>query len=536
LKNRFSLFIALLLGICLLFSSCDIILPNTTTKTTNPVNSGGEVLNLFSIDPTTLDPAVAGDSTSAQYILEIFSGLLKLDDKLEPGPDIATNWEVSPDGLTYTFHLRHDVTFQDGTPVTAQDFKYSWERAAAPDTRSQTALTYLGDIVGIKDIITGKATTASGIKVLDDYTLQVNIDSPKSYFLFKLTYPTSFVLDKSNVSSGSDWWVNPNGTGPFILNEWTQNQSLTLERNDNYYGTVASLSQVRYQFYTGNPMDLYETGDIDVTTGYTSYIDAIKDTSGPFYQDLSISPMLSIYYVGFNCSSPPFDDINVRKAFSLAIDKDKLVSLVYKDMVKKADGVLPPGIPGYNENLVGLGYDVNQARELIKSSKYGDISQLPPITLTTSGYGGGVGSTLEALVYQWKQNLGVDVSIRQLEPETYSYNLKVEKDQMFDTGWNADYPHPQDFLDILFSSGANYNYGEYSNPKFDALIQAANKETNLEQSLILYQQAEKVLVDDAACIPLSFDQNYLLIKPYVKGYSVNALGSVPLNTVSILRH
>jgi oligopeptide transport system substrate-binding protein len=537
LKNKPYIFIALLVIMSLLVSSCDIIWPlETTSRTVVTSYNSGKVLNLFSTDPTTLDPAVAGDSVSAQYILEIFSGLLKLNEKLEPSADIASTWEISSDGLTYTFHLRKDVMFQDGSPVTAQDFKYSWERAANPKTKSQTALTYLGDIVGIKEIIDGKTTTASGIKVLDDYTLQVDIDSPKSYFLFKLTYPTSFVLDKNNISSGPNWWLNPIGTGPFILSEWTENQSLTLVKNEIYYGKVAILDEVRYQFYTGNSMDLYETGDIDVTNAYSIYIDAIKDKTGPFYNDLSISPVLSIYYIGFNCAEPPFDDANIRKAFSMAIDKDKMVSLIYKDMVKRADGILPPGIPGYNENLNGLEFNVEKAMELIKNSKYGDVSNLPTITLTTSGYGGGIGSTLQTLVYQWKENLGIDVSIREIEPETYSYKLKDEKNQMFDTGWNADYPHPQDFLDILFSSGANYNYGNYSNSEFDSLIQAANGETNLEKSLVLYKQAEQILINDAACIPITFDQNYLLIQPYVKGYSPNALGSVSLNNVSIISH
>jgi oligopeptide transport system substrate-binding protein len=497
-------------------------------------NNEAKVLNLDSVDPTTLDPAISGDSISSQYIMEIYSGLLQLDDKLNPIGDIAKNWDISTDGLTYTFFLRQNVKFQDGRPVTAQDFKYSWERAAYPDTNSQTALTYLGDIVGIKEILIGKSQTASGIKVIDDHTLQVIIDSPKSYFIYKLTYPTSFVVDKYNVSKGRNWWHTPNGTGPFLLSQWTQNQSLTLEKNKEYYGNPANLDRVNYQFYSGNPMDLYETGKIDIGGVSVDYIDAIKDTSGPFYKDLVESPATSLYYIGFDCSAPPFDDINVRKAFNLAIDKNKIVSLVYRDLVVKADGILPPGIPGYNPNLVGLGYNVTKAREAIIASKYGEISNLPSITLTTSGVGGSVGSTLEALVYQWKQSLGVDVNIREIEPEAYTYKLKTEKNQMYDMGWSADYPHPQDFLDILFSTGTNNNYGQYSNSKVDALIEEANRAIDINQSYTLYQQAEQMIVDDAACIPLTFDSNYLLVKPYVKGYSLNPLGFADLRKVTLL--
>jgi oligopeptide transport system substrate-binding protein len=536
LKKNIILIGLIALVISMMVSGCDLIWPTSST-TTSPGNSDGEgVLNLYSTDPTTLDPAIAGDSTSSEYILQIYSGLLQLDNKLKPAPDIAKSWDISTDGLIYTFYLRQDVLFQDGRSLTAQDFKYSWERAANPETRSLTASTYLGDIVGINDVLKGKSKTASGINVINDYTLQVIIDSPKSYFLFKLTYPTAFAVDKDNVSSGSDWWRTPNGTGPFTLNEWTENKSLTMDRNDYYYGTPAKLDQVKYQFYSGIPMDLYETGKIDVTGVSTSYIDAISDTRGPFYKDMSTSPALGFYYIGFNCSAPPFDDANIRKAFNLAIDKDKIVSLIYRDMVLKADGILPPGIPGYNKNLIGSGYDVAKANELIKASKYGDVSKLPPITLTTSGYGGGISATLQALVYQWKYNLGIDVRVRQLEPDKYFYNLKTEKDQMFDTGWNADYPHPQDFLDILFSSGTNNNYGEYSNSTVDVLIDKANQESDLEKSFALYQQAEQMMVDDAACIPLTFDKNYLLIRSYVSGYSVSPLGFADLKQVSIIPH
>ncbi len=197
-------------------------------------------------------------------------------------------------------------------------------------------------------------------------------------------------------------------------------------------------------------MNLYETGKIDVTGASLIYIDRVNDKTGPFYQELSIVPELSFYYIGFNATKPPFDDVNIRRAFSQAIDKDKLVSLVFRDMVQRADGILPPGMPGFNPNLSGLSFDVSRAKQLIKESKYGDVANLPPITITTAGRGGEISQDLEAIVYQWRQNLGVEVKVRQLEPERFIYNLKEEKDEMFDLGWIADYPHPQDFLDVLF--------------------------------------------------------------------------------------
>jgi oligopeptide transport system substrate-binding protein len=533
--KKFILSLTVLLVISILFTGCDLLIPGDTPlsgDTNNP--PGGGVLNLSDIDPTTLDPAVSTETTSSQYILQIYSGLLKLDNDLQPAPDIASGLpEISSDGLTYTFKLRQDVKFHDGRPVTANDFKYSWERAANPNTNSQTAATYLGDIVGVDEVLAGRAKQISGVQVIDEYTLQVVIDSPKSYFLYKLTYPTTFVVDKNNLASGSEWWREPNGTGPFKLGKWALNESLTLVRNNNYYGTAPQLSQVRYQFYTGLPMDLYETGRIDVTGVSTAYKDAVMDVSSPFYQDLQISPSLSFSYIGFDCQQPPFDDVNIRRAFGMAINKDKIISLIYKDMEENARGILPPGLPGYNEAVTGVGFDANRAKELIRTSKYGDIANLPPIVLTTYGYGGFVGSLIQALVYEWKQNLGVDVKVRQLETEWYFYNTRSEIDNMFVMAWIADYPHPQNFLDILFASGSNYNYGSYTNTGVDSLIREANRIIDSEQSYKLYQQAEQLIVDDMACIPLTFGKNYTLVKPYVNGYRVDELGFVDFSSVSV---
>ncbi|MDP2916401.1 MAG: peptide ABC transporter substrate-binding protein [Dehalococcoidia bacterium] len=492
-------------------------------------------MNLYSIDPHTLDPAVSGEATSHQYILQIFSGLVYLDDKLQPAPDIAEKWQVGNEGRTYTFSLRRNVRFHDGKQVKAADFKYSWERALDPATDSSTAPTYLSDIVGAKDILSGKSKELSGVKVIDDFTLEVTIDAPKSYFLWKLTYPTSFVVDRANVALGKEWWRKPNGTGAFKLNRWVENQQVVLDRNESYFGEMAKVASVIFQLYSGRPIDLYETGKIDVAGVSLDYIDKVMDKSGPFYKELQVVPELSFSYIGFNATEPPFDDVNVRKAFSHAVDKDRIVALVFRNMMKRADGILPPGIPGYNPNLAGLGYDVNKARELIKASKYGDVSKLPPITMTTSGWGGSASSTIQAMVQQWRENLGVEVKVRQLEPPVFFYKLKQEKDAMFDIGWVADYPHPQDFLDILFHTGTENNYGGYSNPEVDAIVDKANVEPDMAEGLAMYRQAEQKLVQDAALLPLSFGQNYVLVKSYVKGYNLNALGYVMLNRVSVAR-
>ncbi len=504
--------------------------PGTSPAATTIREKGA--LNLWDTGPITLDPAVSSESTSLTYVVQIFSGLVSLESDAKPAPDIAEKWQVSNDGKTYTFYLRHGVKFQNGKEVTAQDFKYSWERACLPETNSQTAAIYLGDIIGVKDVLDGKTTEISGVQVIDDHTLKVTIDAPKVYFLSKLTYPVTFVIDKSNVESGNDWWMKPNGTGPFKLTEWKEGETLVLEPNEYYYGQPSHVKVV-FHLLAGVPMALYELGEIDVTQVSEYNLDRATDKRGPFYNDLSTFPELSVFYIGFNTQKPPFDDVNVRRAFCYAINKERIINIIFKDTVTPAAGILPPDLPGYNKDLQGLSYDVDKAKSLIAASKYGSVSNLPPITLTDSGLGGDIDEYLGALIQDWKDNLGVQVNVRQLEPEIYNYHLEGEVDQMYVWGWIADYPDPQNFLDILFHTGAKYNTGNYSNPDVDELLDRAGIEQDETTRFTLYQQAEQKIVDEAACLPLFFGKTYLLVKPYVNNYKLDVQGVATLKAVTV---
>ena len=505
---------------------------STPAPTTQGAGGQG-TLKLADTGPITLDPAVAADASSMLYVAQIFSGLVRLDENLQVAPDIAQTCDKSADGKTFTFHLRQDVRFHDGTPVKASDFKYSWERALNPATQSLTAGTYLNDIVGAVDILAGRASTLSGVKVMDDYTLQVTIDAPKAYFLDKMAYPTAFVVEKANVESGSQWWQHPNGTGPFKLKQWQKDQLLVLERNDNYYGDKAKLSQASFQLYSGNPMQLYQEGSIDVSFVSSAYMGLVTDPTNPISKELGVYPELSLSYISFNCSAPPFDDVNVRQAFSYAVDKERVMTLATDNVISAAYGILPPGMPAYDSSLQGLRFDPNKAKELIATSKYGDVSKLPPIVLTTSGWGGDISGVLGGVIEEWRRNLGVEVTVRQLEPEAFLYSPNQEKNQLFDMGWVADYPDPQDFLDVLFRTGAQYNTGGYSNPRLDSLLDQAATEQDQNIRLKMYQDAEQIIVQDAAVLPLFFGRNYIVVKPYVKGYALSPLGFPSLNKVSI---
>ena len=498
----------------------------------NPDNASSE-LNLVQLEPVTLDPAISSESTSHLYISQLFSGLVKLDQDLYIVPDIAEKWTISDDGTIYTFTLKEGVKFHNGKEVTAEDFKYSWERACNPMTGSDTAATYLNDIIGADDVLYGLATEIEGVEVLDKYTLKVTIDEPKKYFLSKLTYQTSFVTDKENVESNIDWWRNPNGTGPFKLKEWVPGERITMVANDNYYGDPVKLEKINFDILAGYPLSLYETDMIDIAPISEFYIDAAEDPQGRFYQDLQKYPAMGFQYIGFNTTKPPFDDINVRQAFCHAVNKEKIIEVILKDTVINSEGIIPPGIPGYNPEFQTLDYDIEKAKELIANSKYGDAANLPPIIFTTAGFGGAIPKELGAIVQGWEEDLGVDITVRQLEPDIFNYNLDSEVDNIYMYGWIADYPDPQDFLDILFYTGSNYNVGKYSNKEVDNLLDRAGIEADETKRFELYREAEQMILLDAPSLPLWSDINYVLIKPYVKDYELNAMGMPSLDKTYI---
>ncbi len=490
-----------------------------------PPAPGEHVLTIPGGDPPTLDPHLSGDATSAVYVVEIFSGLVAYDINLNLVPDIAESWDVSDDGTVYTFHLRDGVKFHNGKPVRAQDFKWSFERACDFKTGSPTADTYMGDIVGCRDKLRGKADDVSGVQVIDDQTLQITIDAPKAYFLAKLTYPTAYVLDQDNVERGGRTWTeNPNGTGPFMLDSMSFGESIVLKKNTNYYrDPKPRLDRINFSLTGGSAMIRYENDELDATPVGLADIERVTDPTNPLNAELQSGTRLSVFYIGFNVNKPPFDDPKVRQAFNMALNKEKIVSVVYKETVPIANGIVPPGVPNYsNPDLVPLGYDPQKALELISESKYGDVSEFPDITLYTTGAGGSPARITEALVATYKEELGVDISIQQTDWPTFLSDITQAENpyQMYQLGWIADYPDPQNFLDLLFHTGSQQNHMGYSNPQVDALLDEAGLEQNPQKREELYRQAEQLIVNDAPWVPLYFDFEQWLVKPYVKGFSI----------------
>lgn len=474
------------------------------------VLAGGESTN-----PRTYDPATTHGSGNKL----VFSGLVSFDPHLNLTPDLAETWDVSADGVVYTFHLRENANFHDGRPVTAKDVIYSWERAASPALGSDTVLTYLGDITGVKEMRSGQANHISGLQALDEHTLEVAIDAPKPYFLLKLTYPTAFVVDKANVESGDDWFRQPNGTGPYKLTEWKRFEQIIYTANQDFYLGPPSIPYVIVNLYSGVGQRLYETGEIDIT-GVSYYsIERFLDPTEPLHNELLTGVDLCTHYVVFDVTQPPFDDVKVRQAFSMAFNRQKYIDVVLNGRALPAIGIYPPGLPGFNIGLKGLPYDPKGAQQLLAESSYGGAEGLPLIVYTDAGIGSYVGADVAALAQMWQQTLGVTITVENLEPNYYYDEISSgHHGQIFSGGWCADYPDPENFADVLFHSSSSQNNGGYANPELDELLEQARIEGDVTKRIQMYQQAEQMIVDDAPVLFTIHTLSYILVKPYVKGY------------------
>lgn len=507
----------------------------------NGSSEGRKVLRLPGSDPITLDPALAQDVESATYIVEIFGGLVTLDENLNVVADLAAevptkeNGGISPDGTVYTFRIREDAFFHDRRPVTAEDVKYSWERALDPSTASVVAEFYLGDIVGARDKARGRADEVSGIEVVDDRTLRVTIDAPKPYFLQKLTYPTAFVVDRREIESNPrNWTLKPNGTGPFKLKEWRLGERIVLEKNEDYHLGAPKVDEVHF-LLAGGGLSAYEAGEIDISGVPLDDTERIQDPSEPLNAEYHTADDLSIFYIGFNTERPPFDDPKVRQAFAMAIDREKINEVVLFNRARVANGIMPPSLPGHDPNAQTLPFDPERARQLLAESKYGGPDGLPEISIAESGGGASAGPILETVVAMWKDNLGVNVKIEQAQTATFFADIDAGRYQAFNLGWIMDYPDPEDLLDIKFHSRSRQNDTRYSNPEVDRLLEEARTEQDQERRYELYRQAERLIVQDAPWIPLFFGRDHVLIKPYVKDYKLTPIVIPKLRFVSIER-
>ncbi|HET9921913.1 MAG TPA: peptide ABC transporter substrate-binding protein [Ktedonobacteraceae bacterium] len=506
-------------------------------------------------DLQTLDPALTTDLPSATAINLLFTGLVQLDDQLKVQPQLAQSWQESADGLTWTFTLKPNLKFSDGTPLTSQDVVYSIDRALQPATRSSTAASYLGLIKDSDKLLAGKVKTliGSSLKAPDEKTVVITTNQKASYFLYTLTYPTAYVVQKSMIDkygkNFTDHLQEGGGAGPFKMQQYTHGKEIVFVPNPNYYGPKPQLQKIIMPFYkdVNTAYKAYQAGQVDIAPVPSTNIEQAKRLSNEFHQ----TPELAIFYYTMNYLVKPFDNIKIRQAFSLAIDRNRIAESIWKGTRIPTYHIVPQGMPGYNPDLTGLAGvkstagDPTKAKQLLQEGLQemglSNVSQLPPIRLTYPVGSQDASNEIAAVIQMWHTNLGISVKadpvdFNKLLDQTTAATNNPNGLQFWAIGWIADYPDPQDWLTLQFDKGspnnnANFGQNNTSNAIQQQAVQQQLREAdgNPDQNARMqsYMQAEQQLVNDVAWMSLSQRTATRLLKPYVVGMKFNAQGIFP---------
>ena len=475
------------------------------------------------MDEKEVDPATTTSSTE-DYVGQFFAGLVAMKPDLSIIPDLAAKWAISADGLVYTFTLQDGIQFASGKPITAADFAASWERAANPETNSTTARTYLGDILGFKDKLDGEADKIAGVKVIDDKTLEVTLEKPVPYFLAELTYPTSFVVDSEQVESDDAWWEAPNASGPYQVFEYTENEVLIIQRNPAFYNPPEFQYAIYQILLSGSVVSYFESGALDISAIGSEDIQRAQEADDPLHPYLYSAPAMCTSMVTIDNTMPPFDDINVRKAFALATDPELLNEQIFDNLYLPAYNVLPPAMPGHSADLALPEGDAEAAKSALAESDY--ASDMPEIIFNVQGYAGSDSPLVNSLISMWEKTLGLDITLEYVDPELFNETIHESHGQLILYGWCADYPDPQNFLEVLFHSESEFNFAGYTNPEFDALVEEAATTLDTAERIALYQQAELLLIEDFGVIPYDYSVDYLLVSNKIADFRLPLSGKV----------
>ena len=491
---------------------------------------------------TSLDPAKVQDGDTIDALQQVFEGLVKWDEKNQVVANIAEKWDISPDGRTYTFTIKKGVKFHNGREVTAQDFKYTLEREADPSFGSETASSYMSVIDGFNDRFTKKAKDIRGVKVVDDYHLAITTEKPCPYFLGLVTYPNYWVVCKEVLDNGKEI-VNTKqmiGTGPYKAESYKERELLILAANKEYRDGGPKIDKIERPIIKDpvTRLNKFKSGELDLTRIERQDISGLA--SDPKFKDqIKYFERPALYYVGLNVKVyPPFKDRNVRRAFAMAIDSQKIVDQILgggaDGKCPVAKSILPPSILGFRTNAAAIPFNVEEARKLLAAAGYPGGKGLPPLTMFHRDGQTDVQRVAEALVTQLRENLGVEAETKQLPWGQYLDKHNKHELEFFHMRWSADYLDPQNFLSLLLSTNGAENKINYSNPTFDALCAKGDTMVgNDTERLKLYAQAEDIVLQDAPFIPIYIEKDAELISPRVHGLRESVFGHLPHLTVSL---
>lgn len=512
----------------LLFASCFAI--------TGCGNKTGPKYLRYSVgaEPETLDPRKSTGIPEATVQAQVFEGLTTMDAKNNPIPAMAERWEISPDGLKYKFFLRPGIKWSNGDPVTAYDFEYAWKTTLSPEFGAK----YSYQLFYIKN---GEAynkglTTADqvGVKAMDDRTLEVLLEKPTAYFLSLTAFHTLYPVCRRIVEANPKWAAEPKtliGNGPFKLINWVHNSRIDLVKNEQYWD-AAKVKMPKLDFI------LTESGSTEIAMFDNNQIDMGDNAPPAEYPRLKkegrlqISPYLGTYFFSFNVTKAPLDNVKVRQALSLAIDRQAIITNVTKGEQRVALAWVPPGLSDAdsatdfraNGGDFFKDADIQTAKRLLAEAGYPDGKGLPTIELIYNTHD--VHKAIaEAIQEMWRKNLGIDIRLANQEWKVFINTRSKGDYQISRHGWIGDYADPMTFLDMFESTSGN-NDSQYKNPRFDNLIRLAKSTGNPEIRMKAMHEAEKTLIDDAILAPLYFYTRVTMVKPNVKGYQRSVLGHV----------
>jgi ABC-type oligopeptide transport system substrate-binding subunit len=467
----------------------------------------------------TLDPAKSSDSTSEGVIHALFRGLVELSVDGAVLPDIADRWEVSDDGCTYTFHLRDDVRWSDGTPLTAQDFEYSWKRALDPRTEAPPggAAELLCDIKGARAFHEGRGGREGvGVQAVDPVTLRVELEGPTGYFLSLLSQETTYAVPRHVVEAHGPEWTSLAhmvSSGPFQLRDWRLGRRIVLARNPEYCGRArGNLQRVELicDYETSDLLTMYEDDLLDILPLWWLPKAEAERALERFAGEYTSRPARSTYYVGFDVRRRPFDDPRVRRALVLATDRETLSHAVRGvGFLAATGGFVSPATPGHSAGI-GLSYDPKEARRLLAEGGYPGGRRFPRVEALAN-----TGSPREALEYleaQWRENLGIQIGWDFVDWSLFLDRSTTEDwPNLWWLGWNPDYLDPDSFLRVGFRARRAWQH-----EPFERLVEQARRLTDQGERMRLYGEAEKILAQEAPIMPVFYNPAPLLVKPWVK--------------------
>jgi ABC-type oligopeptide transport system substrate-binding subunit len=484
-----------------------------------------------------LDPTLSVDGSSGRIINMLLSGLVEETPDANIVPGIAQNWAIQEEGRKYTFYLRDDACWADGTPLTADDFAFAWKRTLNPQTKSHTA-TLLYDIKGAQSFHQGEITDPDelGIRVVDRHTLAVELEEPVAYFLQLLTHTAFYPIPRHVVEAHGEAWTemeNFVGNGRLILESWQRGEKMSFVRNPRYHAHFDGNLE-RLELFPiddrSTRMAMYDADELDViVAGYLTpaETDWVRQRHAGEYIS---QPAPFTTYLGFHTTRPPFDDVRVRQAFVLAADREALTRMAAgEESIPATGGLVPPALPGHVPGIAWP-YDPERARQLLAEAGYPGGAGFPVVEAWVSS----ASPVHEYQIAQWCKELGVELHLKAMEWGAYLQRLAQTPPGIFVMGWTADYPDPDSFLRVGMADAQRYTHWHHD--EYERLVERARRVMDRQKRLDLYRQAEMILHDQVPLFPITYVRFHLLTKPWVSRFPISILQGARWQEVVIEEH